>query len=216
MAPVIHTVREKIFWSYANLARAHAALSDGATTYNRTHHIIRTKLFNGLLSGKLSMRSLYDDERIKLRSEAACAYCGSRRHLSVDHLIPRIKGGPDDADNLILACRSCNSSKQGKDMLQWMCAKNCFASILLLRRYIKIVARHCEREGVMDLELKAIGEAMLPFEIDMLPENFPPLSELRLWVNAEALRTDVVAQSAGLECSGHEPESDGRTRSVGR
>jgi hypothetical protein len=29
MPPKIHTVREHVAWSYANLARAHAALDDG-------------------------------------------------------------------------------------------------------------------------------------------------------------------------------------------
>jgi hypothetical protein len=63
--PAIQTVREQIAWSYANLARAHAALMDGSDHYTRNHHIIRSRLFSGLLSGRMSIGSLYDDERLR-------------------------------------------------------------------------------------------------------------------------------------------------------
>ena len=180
--PTPKTVREQIAWSYANLARAHAALEDGATKYKKVHHIIRNRMYHGLLSGKMAMRSLYDDERLKMTAPQACYYCGAADNLAVDHLIPRIRGGPDEADNLIWACRACNSSKQGRDMLVWATSKGLFPSILLLRRYIKIVARYCDEHGHMDTDLKAAAELDTPFDVCLLPTNFPPLTELMLWV----------------------------------
>jgi len=183
--PTPQTVREQISWSYANLARAHSALEDGATKYQRVHHIIRNKIYYGLLSGKMTMRSLYDDERLKMIAPQACYYCGAKGSLAVDHLIPRILGGPDNADNLIWACRSCNSSKQGRDMLAWAACKGFFPSILLLRRYIKIVARYCDQDGCMDTPLDQLTAADTPFDVRLLPTKFPPLSELMLWVPLE-------------------------------
>lgn len=180
--PEPKTIREQIAWSYANLARAHAALEDGATKYKVVHHVIRNKLYHGLVSGKMSMRSLYDDERLKMTFPQACCYCGSTASLAVDHLIPRIKGGSDEADNLIWACRSCNSSKQGRDMLAWINSKDLFPSILLLRRYIKIVARYCEENGFMNAHLEAANSRGLPFDVTKLPTKFPELPELKLWV----------------------------------
>ena len=59
--PTIKTVREHIAWSYANLARAHAALRDGVTAYRRIHHIIRNRTYHGLVNGRMTMRSLADD-----------------------------------------------------------------------------------------------------------------------------------------------------------
>lgn len=185
MAFTISTVREAIAWSYANLARAHAALADGAPVYGRTHHIIRSKLFAGLKSGRMSMRSIFDDERIKLTAEQVCSYCGGKENLAVDHLISQIRGGRDSADNLILACRSCNSSKQGKDLLEWMRERGKFPSILVLRRYLKIVARYCEHEALMEMEVAALRGRNLPFEIACLPYDFPPLPTLRLRATAE-------------------------------
>ena len=57
-------------------SRAHAALEDGVAKYKVVHHIIRNKMYHGLLSGKIAMRSLYDDERLKMTAPQACYYCG--------------------------------------------------------------------------------------------------------------------------------------------
>jgi hypothetical protein len=180
--PTITTIREHIAWSYANLARADSALEDGALEYQRVHHIIRQRLYSGLVSGRMSMRSLYQDERLKMTMPQACYYCGSLDDLAVDHLIPRVKGGADESDNLIWSCRRCNSSKHGRDMLEWMDARSAFPSILLLRRYTKIVARHCDAKGCMETEMSRAGELDLPFDVSLLPTVFPPLAELRRWV----------------------------------
>jgi hypothetical protein len=182
MPPRIRTVREHIAWAYGNVALAHSALQDEVTEYGKVHFTIRNKLYHGLISGKMSMRSIYDDERIKMTVPQACYYCGCMRDLAVDHLIPQIKGGLDESDNLIWACRRCNSSKQGRDMLDWMRSKGSFPPILLLRRYMKIVAHYCEQNGYMDEELSAVDDLHLPFDLRLLPMELPPLSDLRLWV----------------------------------
>lgn len=181
-SPTPKTVREQIAWSYANLARAHAALEHGVTEYQRVHHVIRNRLYHGLLSGKMAMRSLYDDERLKMTAPQACYYCGATSNLTVDHLIPRIQGGADDVDNLVWACRSCNSSKQGRDLMVWAASKGFFPSILLLRRYIKVVARYCDDNGLMNVRLNRVTELQSPFDLRLLPTEFPPLTELMLWV----------------------------------
>ena len=51
-----------------------------------------------------------------------CAYCGrryKRRRLTVDHVIPRSRGGADNASNKVLACRSCNEHKGCKTPAEW-------------------------------------------------------------------------------------------------
>lgn len=191
MAQEITTVREQIAWSYANLARADKALQDGAQKYKVIHHMIRAKLNKGLREQTMSMASLYQDERLKMTLPQACYYCGSTSKLSVDHLIPRIKGGADESDNLIWACRSCNSSKRDRDMLKWMIDKGSFPSILLLRRYLKIVMRYCESNNLLDLELEEAQKQALPFDLSILPHKFPPLSELKLWVYPEEEETNA-------------------------
>jgi hypothetical protein len=43
-----------------------------------------------------------------------CQYCGSTRHLTIDHIIPRSKGGGDNWFNLVVACSACNTKKGNK------------------------------------------------------------------------------------------------------
>lgn len=43
-----------------------------------------------------------------------CRYCGAADLLSIDHVIPRCQGGDDSTDNLVVACRPCNSRKNGR------------------------------------------------------------------------------------------------------
>ncbi|UGS33642.1 HNH endonuclease [Capillimicrobium parvum] len=41
----------------------------------------------------------------------ACQYCGSRSNLTVDHVIPRSKGGLSSWENIVAACAPCNRRK---------------------------------------------------------------------------------------------------------
>lgn len=177
------TIGEQIYWSYANLARAHAALASGAKKYGRVHYAIRSKVFHGLKSGKMNVRSLYDDERLKMTLPQICVYCGSNKSLSIDHLIPRALKGIDQADNLVWACRSCNSSKGANDMLVWMVKKDKFPSIFVLRRYLKIVYGQCTQLEILDEPLENEASFQLPFSTSNLPTSFPPLERLVLWVD---------------------------------
>lgn len=48
------------------------------------------------------------------RDDNKCQYCGSTRHLTIDHIIPKSKGGEDTWDNLVVACNTCNTKKGDK------------------------------------------------------------------------------------------------------
>jgi len=41
----------------------------------------------------------------------SCQYCGSKGNLTVDHVIPRSKGGTSDWDNIVASCAPCNRRK---------------------------------------------------------------------------------------------------------
>jgi 5-methylcytosine-specific restriction endonuclease McrA len=40
-----------------------------------------------------------------------CQYCGSKSHLTVDHVHPKSRGGRDTWENLVAACVRCNNRK---------------------------------------------------------------------------------------------------------
>jgi 5-methylcytosine-specific restriction endonuclease McrA len=45
------------------------------------------------------------------RDEWTCQYCGSRSNLTVDHVIPRSKGGSSSWENIVASCAPCNRRK---------------------------------------------------------------------------------------------------------
>jgi 5-methylcytosine-specific restriction endonuclease McrA len=45
------------------------------------------------------------------RDEWTCQYCGSRSNLTVDHVVPRSKGGASDWENIVASCAPCNRRK---------------------------------------------------------------------------------------------------------
>ena len=186
--PEINTVKEHIAWSYANLACAHSAIESGARKYDKLNYMIRAKLNKGLVSGTMNMRSMFDDERIKYIYPESCCYCGSKDNIQMDHLIPQIKGGQDGADNLVWACRSCNSSKRDRDVIVWLESKGWEPSILLLRRYLKLVARYCEENQLLDLPLTEVAAIKLPFQIMALPYKLENIEHRVLWVEPQENR----------------------------
>ena len=49
------------------------------------------------------------------RDHYICQYCGKRSHdLTLDHVMPRQKGGPHVWENLVSACKACNHRKAGR------------------------------------------------------------------------------------------------------
>ena len=53
-------------------------------------------------------------ERIFKRDGYCCRYCGKGRpmvRLEMDHVIPKWRGGKNDAGNLVTACFECNQKK---------------------------------------------------------------------------------------------------------
>ncbi len=58
---------------------------------------------------KLSRREIFR------RDTFSCQYCGQKTHdLTLDHVMPRHRGGPHSWENLVSACRKCNHHKGGR------------------------------------------------------------------------------------------------------
>ena len=76
----------------------------------------------------------------QMGTERCCEYCRTTENLSWDHLIPRIKGGPDTGENGVWACRSCNSSKGSKGIYEWYgIARKDEVPRLIAGKYLKLL-----------------------------------------------------------------------------
>src|SRR5438309_3803661 len=45
------------------------------------------------------------------RDDWTCQYCGCRAQLTVDHVVPRSKGGSSSWENIVASCAPCNRRK---------------------------------------------------------------------------------------------------------
>jgi 5-methylcytosine-specific restriction endonuclease McrA len=57
----------------------------------------------------------YTKKNIKVRDNFHCQYCGkmfSERSLTIDHVLPRAKGGKTSWENTVAACKPCNQKKK--------------------------------------------------------------------------------------------------------
>ncbi|MDQ3150091.1 MAG: HNH endonuclease [Chloroflexota bacterium] len=62
---------------------------------------------------KLSRREVFSRDR------HTCQYCGMvSRDLTIDHVMPKHRGGRHEWDNLVAACRACNHRKGGKTVVE--------------------------------------------------------------------------------------------------
>ena len=55
-----------------------------------------------------------------------CAYCGSEKKLTIDHVIPRARGGKDSAENMVCCCESCNHNKAHTPWEDWYFSQDFF------------------------------------------------------------------------------------------
>lgn len=172
------TLGQVLFWSYANLAMADAAVRRGAEKYGVPHYMIRAKLYKSLTDGTTSPRSLYFDERDKLLSKGRCSYCGSEEHPSLDHLFPKFVGGVDAPENLVFCCRSCNSSKGKRDALEWSMQRGRFLPLSVLRRYLKLAIKYSAEHELLDTPREEFAALNVPFAVDAIPMTYPKPSEL--------------------------------------
>ena len=54
--------------------------------------------------------------RIYKRDNYECVYCGSKKTLTIDHVIPKSKGGKNSWENLVTSCFKCNLKKGDKTL----------------------------------------------------------------------------------------------------
>jgi len=57
----------------------------------------------------------YSKKNIMIRDGMRCMYCGSGdKRLTIDHIVPKSKGGKSTFENCIASCKPCNNKKGDK------------------------------------------------------------------------------------------------------
>jgi len=108
-----------------NLPRAfRLVFGERAEVLEYDHQVVRTPAaeFNAPAVIRLQHLIRRPRPRVKLtrrevfnRDGHTCQYCGRQTaDLTLDHVVPRHRGGSHSWDNLVTACKSCNHRKGGK------------------------------------------------------------------------------------------------------
>ena len=74
-------------------------------TVIRLVHMVKRPIF----ARRLSRREIF------WRDNFLCQYCGRQtREMTLDHVVPRVRGGPHTWENVVTACVACNHRKAGR------------------------------------------------------------------------------------------------------
>lgn len=149
----VKTVRDLIYWLYAELIARAAGFQD-----NYGFVVSRYKM---LKSGKMKWSPTTRDRRKEWEHGKVCAYCGAEEDLTVDHIIPISRAGVDQrvmnllasSDNCVWACKSCNLSKSDRDVFEWY-GRERLDEIpkLVISKFLKLAYKIHETQGTLDLE----------------------------------------------------------------
>jgi hypothetical protein len=149
----IATVRQLIYWQYAQLIAKAAGFQD-----NWGFVVSRyKKLSSGEMKWSTSVRD-YQKERDKRNM---CIYCGSTENISTDHIIPMSRAGIDQRivklldsrDNCVDACKSCNASKGNHDIFEWYgIERQNDVPDLVMSKFLKLVYELHETQGTLDMK----------------------------------------------------------------
>lgn len=97
-------------------------------------HSSKEYLFNLYATSSGEARRLWR-KHIKESWEHKCAYCDSEENITLDHIVPRSKGGGDTTKNVVCCCHSCNQSKGHSPWEEWYSSQGFFDE----NRYQKIL-----------------------------------------------------------------------------
>ena len=149
----VRTIRELIYWEYAKLIA-------GSVVGNRKNYAFVMHTYQRLKNGKISPSDILKENKMLVEGECCCAYCGAKESLHWEHIIPKSRGGPDNIDNMVQACKGCNLKKGAKDPFEWYgLDKRYEIPRVVLGKYLKLIFNEHEKVGTLDAEdLNADGK----------------------------------------------------------
>jgi hypothetical protein len=109
----VKTIQEELFYEYAKLISR--ARFNGQINYGFV-----TDRYKEFKAGHITMSGHIREWQKEQELPRECVFCGSKENLETDHLIPKSRGGSDEPDNLVLSCKTCNTSRNNKGVFEWL------------------------------------------------------------------------------------------------
>ena len=105
-----------VFGGRAEIVESHKTLKIG-TPSGSFPYPVKVRFITGVVAGKiksLDRCAPLSRKNIYLRDKGVCQYCCKSVTLkagTVDHIIPKSRGGPHSWENVVLSCNKCNQKK---------------------------------------------------------------------------------------------------------
>lgn len=108
--------------------------------------------YKKLKDGQIQPSNILRENKLFFNEEKSCAYCSTATEsLEWEHIIPNVKIEIDTFDNQVLACRSCNASKSGRDPFEWYGEEKMYEiPRIVLGKYLKLIYDIHEKQGTLD------------------------------------------------------------------
>jgi hypothetical protein len=148
----VKTIREEILYEYAKLISRSAF--GGELNYG-----FITDRFKALRDERITVSGTIREWQREQELPRVCVFCGADHDLQADHLIPRSRGGPDEADNMVLTCRTCNDSRGNKGVFGWLgLKKKDDLHRLVAGKYLKALYELHTAKGTLGIDRTTLHE----------------------------------------------------------
>lgn len=162
----VKTIQDLIYWQYGKI------ISESAGAGKKKYAFVMDR-FKKLQSGEIEWSGAIREYIHERESAAQCIYCNAAEGLSLDHLIPRSRGGPDIADNAVMACRSCNSSKGNKGVYEWFKLDRRYEVPRIAEgKYLKLLHMIHDEKGTLGIDRDGLKQLCEICQVGYLCEEF--------------------------------------------
>lgn len=140
----VKSIKDIIFWQYAKI------IAESSHMGRRNYGFIMSK-FKELQTGKIHWSSSIHEYVKEHENSGICIYCGAVTKLTLEHILPTKRGGPDIPVNAVMVCQSCNSSKGAKRFYEWDGPENIGQFVRIAEsKYLKLLYHLHELRGTLD------------------------------------------------------------------
>lgn len=147
----VRTLRDLIFWQYAKI------ISESAGFGKSNYGFIMDR-FKRLRSREIEWSTSIREWIHEKESPGICIYCGAEEKLTVEHMIPLSREGPDHSDNAVWVCASCNSSKGSMRLYEFYGLENRNRIPRIAEgKYLKLLHDELDKRGLLDIDRKRIA-----------------------------------------------------------
>lgn len=140
----VKTIKDLIFWEYVKLI-------SGSALNDRKNYGFIMHNFKQLQGGEKKWSDILREDITM--DTTKCAYCGSTKDLSNDHIVAKRECHFSEVHNIVKACKKCNSSKGDKDLIKWWGLERQYEiPRIVMGKYLKMLFICHECRGTLEMK----------------------------------------------------------------